>query len=149
MTPTLLGRLQTRLFLLATIGSLWTLLIGPLLPRPGKVTLTDQYTALFTAILLVAACGLVWEILYHLLQQFRWEKDWPTLFGLVVGLPEGLVVWALLRRRLPWDVGAIPASTFLLMFTTTWLVVWAVANGPMQVFFVRWRYKGGRLNPKW
>ena len=31
MTPTLIGRIQTRLFLVATVGVLWTLLLGPLL----------------------------------------------------------------------------------------------------------------------
>ena len=36
------------------------------------------------------------RFVYHLLQQFRWEKDWPTLFALLVGVPEGL---AGVRRR--------------------------------------------------
>ncbi len=30
--------------------------------------------------------------LYHLGQQFRWEKDWPILFGLLTSIPEALVL---------------------------------------------------------
>ena len=46
----------------------------------------------------------MWEFVYHLLQQFRWEKDWPTLFGLLVGIPEGLLAYAVARS------GVLPAA---------------------------------------
>ena len=81
MTPTLFGRIQTRIITLATIGVIWTAIIGPFLPRPDGVDLGDMYKALFTALFVVAVVGIVWELIYHGLQQFRWEKDWPTLFG--------------------------------------------------------------------
>ena len=29
--------------------------------------------------------------------------------------------------------------------TLIWFVVWLVANGPMRVPFLRWRFRGGRL----
>ena len=46
--------------------------------------------------------GIGWELLYHLLMQWRWEKDWPSRFGLVTGVPEGVLIWLLL------SVHAIP-----------------------------------------
>lgn len=149
MTPTLFGRIQTRLFLLGTVGVLWTGFLGLVLSRPDGASTGDFYRTLFTALLIVAVAGVVWELVYHLLQQFRWEKDWPTIFGFVVGLPEGLATWFLLQAGLPWDVGAVPLGTFLAMFVSTWILVWAVANGPLQILLLRWRYRGGRVLGGW
>jgi len=148
MTPTIKGRIQTRLFLLATVGSLWTLVLGPflagLMPDDGATT-GDVYKLAFAALLLAAVLGIAWEFGYHALQQYRWEKDWPTLFGLLVGIPEGLVVALVLSLGLPWDVGNVPATAFTVHFASTWVLVWLMANGPMRVFSLRWRYDGGQL----
>lgn len=141
MTPTLLGRIQTRLFLLATAGSLWTLLVTPLLPEVGSLGLAYRIT--FLALLVVAVVGIPWEFLWHGLQQFRWEKDWPTFFGLLTGIPEGMVAWAILRQLV--EEGLFTGTQFTIHFATTWVVVWLVGNGPMRVVSVRWRYQGGRL----
>lgn len=148
MTPTLYGRIQTRLVLLATVGVLWTLLIGPLLVgimSDDDAGLGDVYRLAFGALVLVAVVGIVWELIYHGLQQYRWEKDWPTLFGLVLGLPEGIVTLLLLSAGLPWDVGDVPVGAYVVHFATTWIIVWLFANGPMRVVALRWRYDGGRL----
>lgn len=147
MTPTLFGRIQTRIFLLATVGVVWTLIIGPFLTLlvDGADT-GDIYRLAFGALVDVAVVGIVWEFIYHGLQQFRWEKDWPTLFGLLNGINEGIVVALLLKADLPWDVGGdIPVGAFTVHFATTWILVWLVANGPMRVLSLRWRFRGGRL----
>ncbi len=156
MTPTLSGRIQTRIVALVVVGGLWTLIIGPLLPRPAGSSLSDMYAALYTALIVVVVLGIVWELLYHVLQQFRWEKDWPTMFGLLVAIPEGIAAYLLLDAGLPWDQrmvadgsASFPLAAFLIMFTTTWLLVWAVVNGPMQLFFLRWRFRGGRYDDRW
>ena len=98
MVPTLAGRIQTRLALLTVIGGLVTAIICPALPAAAPVSARyhDGYLVLAT----VAALGIGWECLYHLLMQWRWEKDWPTLFGLVTLVPEGLLVWLLLQARI-------------------------------------------------
>jgi len=149
MTPTLFGRIQTRLVMLATFGVIWTLFIGLLVPGTDGAALSDVYKALFTALLIVAVVGIVWELIYHALQQYRWEKDWPTVFGLVVAIPEGILAWILLKNQIPWDVGEVRASTFLTMFISLWILVWAITNGPLQIFFLRWRYRGGRFLGGW
>ncbi len=142
MTPTLAGRLQTRVIVVGVVGSLWTLLVT--LALPGEASLADKYQVTFRAMALVVVLGLGWELLYHGLQQFRWEKDWPTLFGLLTGINEGIVVWAVLVAILPADLD-VTALQFLLHFVTTWLVVWLWVNGPMRVVALRWRFRGGRL----
>jgi hypothetical protein len=83
---------------------------------------------------------------YHLLMQWRWEKDWPTLFGLITLVPEGLLVWLLLAAGvIPGIAGTVPAPAFCAQFLAVWIVVWLAANGPMRVPFIRWRFRGGRL----
>ena len=118
--------------MLAVVGGLITLIIVPFL---SSAPLGDKYRDGFLVLLSVAVVGVLWELLYHLLMQWRWEKDWPTLFGLVEGVPEGALIWILL------SVGA----AFLVQFILVWLGVWLVANGPMRVPFIRWRFRGGRL----
>jgi hypothetical protein len=133
--PTLNGRIQTRVFLLAVVGGIWTLILSPFL---GAMT--------FLVLLAVLVLGVGWELVYHFIQQFRWEKDWPTFFGLVTAINEGLLVWLLLGAgAVPGLPSGVPGSVFLIQFITTWLLVWLVANGPMRVPFIHWRFRGGRL----
>jgi hypothetical protein len=141
MVPILLGRIQTRLFLLALVGSAVTAAVTPLLPA-----VDSPYGTTFAILAAVAMLGIGWEVVYHVLMQFRWEKDWPTLFGLLTALNEGLLVWVLLRGGLvPFAAVPPPLPAFLVHFGVVWLAVWLVANGPMRVPFVRWRFRGGRL----
>jgi hypothetical protein len=142
--PTLNGRIQTRIFLTAVVGGIWTLIITPILPL-GDIPLGTAYRTTFTILGMVLVLGIVWELLYHGIQQFRWEKDWPTLFGLLTAIPEGLLIWFLLAAGvIPW-IDTIPGPAFVIDFATTWLVIWLVANGPMRVPFIHWRINGGRL----
>ena len=138
MTPTLFGRIQTRLFLLGTVGVVWTAIIVPFLPVPPGVGLGEVYRLSYVVLAIVAGVGVIWELIYHGLQQFRWEKDWPTLFGFLTGINEGLVAGLLAPD-------AVPGGAFVVHFATTWLVVWLFANGPMRVLFLRWRFNGGRV----
>jgi len=136
--PTLAGRVQTRLFVLATVGAALTALLTLLLP----MSFADAYLVL----LAVAVIGVGWELLYHLLMQFRWDKDWPTMFGLVTAVPEGLAMWVLLDLGLvPGVEGPVSWWAFAVMFTVVWLGQWLFVNGPMRVLFVKWRLRGGRL----
>ena len=142
MVPTFAGRLQTRFFTLGVIGLLWTLVVTPLLSPLVDGGIEATYRATLFAWAATLLVGLVfWEPLYHFLMQFRWEKDWPTLFLLLESIPEAAVVWILLSTFGP---GA-PWSVFVLDFFSTWMVVFFTVQGPMRVLFLRWRFRGGRL----
>jgi hypothetical protein len=144
MLPTLAGRIQTRIVLLAVIGGLVTAVLCPVLPVSAP--LAGRYRDGFVVLAAVAVLGIGWELIYHFLMQWRWEKDWPTLFGLITLVPEGLLLWLLLAAGLvPGIVGTVPAPAFCIQFLAVWLAVWLVANGPMRVPFIRWRFRGGRL----
>jgi hypothetical protein len=144
MVPTLPGRIQTRIFLLATVGVIVTAWLTPLLPLPGPLSASYKITYIILASVLVV--GVVWELLYHLLMQWRWEKDWPSLFGLVTGVPEGVLIWVLLATRaVPGISKTPPLSAYLIDFIVVWLCVWLVGQGPLRVPFIRWRFLGGRF----
>lgn len=159
MLPTLNGRIQSRIFFLATIGAFWTFVMASLLPAsingadvPWKYRLQDGYVALMW----VAILGVIWECVYHFIMQWRWEKDWPTFFGLVTFLNEGILVYLLgdngvlpgfAGREGLSDAGAgvVPFWFFWPLFIVVWVAVWIWVNGPMRVFNIHWRFFGGRL----
>jgi hypothetical protein len=144
MVPTLAGRIQTRIFLLATVGVIVTALITPVAGIPG--TLGAQYKMTYIILATVLVLGILWELLYHLLMQWRWEKDWPSLFSLVTAVPEGILVWILLAAHVvPGIPKPPPVSAYLIDFIVVWVCVWLVGQGPMRVPFIRWRFHGGRV----
>ena len=164
MTPVLMGRIQTRLFVSFTIGLLWTIVITPFLflstPDGYEMALTidgglgDVYKLTLAALAITAIFGcLFWEPVYHGLMQFRWEKDWPAFFHLLSVFPECLTTFLLLHVAVLNPLGDIgpnkeqyvPVLAYLFLFFTTWIITWLAANGPMKIFFIRWRFFGGRL----
>ena len=143
MLLTLTGRIQTRIAVLAVIGGLVTLAVTPLIAEGEP--LRSAYAATFSILAAVIVIGLAWEVVYHLLQQFRWEKDWPTPFALLNGINEGLLLWFLVRAELIPNADGITVWPFVTDFAAVWLSTWLWNNGPMRVPFVHWRFRGGRL----
>ena len=145
MIPVFSGRVQTRFFLLSTVGLPWTLLIGWLLPRPAGASVLQAYGVLLLSLVIVGVVGIAWDFVYIALQQYRWEKDWPTLFALLTGIPECITTYLVLRL-LGFLFGfSVDTAAFLILFTTMWVLMWLVAVGPIKVFLPRWRYNGGRI----
>jgi hypothetical protein len=143
VTPTLAGRLQTRVALLILVGVPTTLLVVPLVSAGLDVSVADAYTISFRALIVTLVVGIGWELIYHLLQQLRWERDWPTLFALVVGVPESVVVYLSLRWGLAPD-GSVLVRIFVLHFASVWIAVW-VALAIVPVLVPLWRHRGGRF----
>ena len=153
MTPRLAGRIQTRVVVTGLLGGLWTLLATPARPRPhwnGRhLSLGAMYEMTISGLGVVIVVGLDWELVYHGLQQLRWDKDWPTLFGLLTVVNESVTTWFGLHAigAVPGPLG--PASPFLgayaVFFVSMWLVLWLFMQGPIRVVSLRWRYRGGRF----
>lgn len=140
MLLTLSGRIMTRIFVTLVIGGLVTLVITPVLPND------PSYADTFTVLVAVTLIGVIWELIYHGLQQFRWEKDWPTLFGYLTMVNEGALIWLLIKLgAMPGVPEELPFSTFFIHFFIVWNVVWLWVNGPMRVPFIRWRFRGGSI----
>jgi hypothetical protein len=157
MLPTLNGRLQTRIFMLVVFGGIITFLITPILPGPGEPYFgfnSESYRVTYLILATVLVLGIIWELIYHVIQQFRWEKDWPTMFGLITAINEGALVWLLFDNGLipgmpaPIDEGNLPSPlfwAFFIDFSVIWFVIWIWTNGPMRVPLIRWRFQGGRI----
>jgi hypothetical protein len=144
--PTLGGRIQSRIVFLAVIGGLITLILTPILPL-GNGPLGTKYKTTFLILLTVIVLGVIWEFIYQFIMQWRWEKDWPTFFGLITAIPEGIVVYLLVDNGAVPGIAAhsVPLSAFLIDFLVIWIAVWLWVNGPMRVVNIRWRFHGGRL----
>ena len=167
MIPTLRGRIESRIFLVLVVGGIWTAIITPLvrvfvddgMGGGEGPSLADVYRVTFTVLIIVLLLGILWELVYHGLQQFRWEKDWPTLFGYLNGINEGIVTYLVAKALAeePREGGmlwrelldGLTVAPFLVHFITTWLVVQLFANNMMQVLFIRYRFRGGRILGTW
>jgi hypothetical protein len=144
--PTLGGRIQSRIVFLAVIGGIVTLILTPILPGLTG-TLSDKYKTTFIILLTVIVLGVIWECIYQFIMQWRWEKDWPTFFGFITFINEGVVVYLLLKYvGVPGIAkGSVPLAAFLIDFLVIWMLTWLWVNGPMRVVNIRWRFRGGRL----
>ena len=97
MLPTLGGRIQTRI-VAARRGRRHRDRSSSARCCRSPAPLSDRCTGIrFLILAAVAVLGIGWECVYHFLMQWRWEKDWPTLFGLLTAIPEGVLVWLLLQ----------------------------------------------------
>jgi len=152
MIPTLSGRIQTRIWLILFIGIPWTLIITPFLPNNRDLiegsSLMDTYKTTFTVLGVVLVLGVFfWELIYHLIQQFRWEKDWPVMFTFFEVINEAIVAYIVFKALdLDTKFGATATNaTFWWHVITTWMVMWLFVLGPIKVLFIRWRFRGGRI----
>ncbi|MDQ3937199.1 MAG: hypothetical protein M3253_00800 [Chloroflexota bacterium] len=139
MTPTLAGRWQTRIVLLATIGLLITLIF----------TIITQSAVFLFVLLYIALFGLVWDVVYIVLQRFRWDRDWPPIFAWLAALWEGAFIFVLAAVvALPGlPPGGLPPLAFMLHYGLVWTVIFLWMQGPMRALFPFWRFHGGRIVP--
>ncbi|MFK0731492.1 MAG: hypothetical protein ACFKPT_18630 [Gloeotrichia echinulata GP01] len=141
MTPTLLGRWQTRLLLLATVGVLVSL------PFATGLIASNPNSVYFWILGYVAIFGLGWDFVYDKLQKYRWDRDWPAAFQLGAGIWElifvfcGVKIFGFLPIPLPKDL--LPPQVFLLHYSLVWLAVFITSQSLMRIIFPRWRFRGG------
>ncbi len=141
MTPTLFGRWQTRLLLLATVGVLVSI--------PFSIGLIGAHsgTVYFWILAYVAIFGIGWDVLYDYLQKFRWDRDWPAAFQLLAGIWELFFVFCgikILGLPIPIPKELLPPSLFLLHYSIVWLAVFIASQSLMRILFPRWRFRGGQ-----
>jgi len=143
MTPTLMGRLQTRVLLFIVLGlpitALFSWAIG--LGEIGRYW--DPFV--FLAGLLVV--GLILDPAYMQLQRFRWDNDWPFAFQFFFSIIEFLITLGLMNLGVldAFLVDRIPWATASIHFTLVFLPSFVALLGGIQIFLVRWRFKGGEL----
>jgi hypothetical protein len=145
MTPTLFGRWQTRIFLLATVGMLVSLLF-----YWGYLGIASNLVY-FWVVFYVGLFGIAWDVLYDFLQKYLWDHDWPGVFQLYAGVIEGVFL-ALIIANI--GLPHIPKTEFDLIrfiqhYGLVWLTVYLSAWVVMRLLFPRWRFRGGEWIGKW
>ena len=142
MTPTLLGRMQTRLWLLATVGVFVTFFFASWF----ESLVFDAFAIPFVILFWVAVIGLAWDILFNEVQKRRWDSDWPPAYQLFAGIAEGVLVFILIRAALlPGVPENLPAWMFLAHYTTVWFWTFLWTQGPLRILFPQWRFRGGQF----
>ena len=142
MTPTLFGRWQTRLLLLATIGVVVSLPFAMGLIGPGA------NSVYFWILGYVAIFGLIWDVLYNYLQKSRWYRDWPAAYQLVAGIWESVFIFCGVKLfgflPIPIPKAELTLGDFLLHYSLVWLAVFIASQSLMRIIFPRWRFRGGQ-----
>ncbi len=135
MTPTLLGRWQTRLFLFFTVGVLLT--------WPFAITLEGSF---FPILFWIMGWGFLWDCLYTFIQKFRWDRDWPAAYQLAAGIWEALFLLALIYSfgLFGTDYGDFSLFWFVIHYSTVWLGIFLASQVLMRLLFPQWRFRGGR-----
>lgn len=142
MTPTLLGRWQTRILLMGTIGVFFTLPFALGLVAPPS----DRY---WVVLGLVAGLGVVvWDPVYNLLQSWRWDRDWPAVYQLLAGIWEAFFVyvplrWLLTQANINW-LEPLDLVVFTAHYSLVWIGVFTCSQTLMRILFPRWRFRGGQ-----
>ncbi len=141
MLPTLAGRWQTRILLYLVVGLPVTLIYAIYLELDEDFL--DPFVFL-TALLLV---GLVADLGYQQIQRFRWDNDWPFAFFLFFSIIEFLIVLGLLNAGAldPFLVYRLDNTTVLIHFSWVLLFSFIGVLAGIQLFMIRWRYKGGEI----
>ncbi len=145
MIPTLLGRWQTRIFLLLTIGCFVTL---PFVFSKGIFEPNFTY---FLVLFYVCLFGLIWDILYDFLQKFFWDRDWPGVLQLLAGIFEAIVLVLLIKfLGLPHlNADDFQLDSFIKHYSIVWLSVYFSSWTLMRLLFPQWRFRGGEWIGNW
>ncbi|MBO1347414.1 MAG: hypothetical protein EBE86_008455 [Hormoscilla sp. GUM202] len=145
MTPTLLGRWQTRIFLLGTVGVLVTLpfAVGYWGPEP-----TSRY---YWILFYVGLFGLAWDVLYQLLQKYRWDRDWPGILQFFAANAEIVVLVLLIEIMDLPNIRQHEFSLewFALHYSLVWVAIYLSSWVVMRLLFPRWRFRGGKWIGGW
>jgi hypothetical protein len=140
MTPTLLGRWQTRLLLLATVGALITI--------PFALNLNTIIP--FWILGYIAFFGVFfWDVLYDYIQKKRWDRDWPGFYQLVAGIWEAIFLAILLSilKNIQFGLPGVlefNLGVFIFHYSCVWLGIYIASQSIMRLIFPRWRFRGGQ-----
>ncbi|MFK0732818.1 MAG: hypothetical protein ACFKPT_31325 [Gloeotrichia echinulata GP01] len=145
MTPTLFGRWQTRVFLLATVGAIFSLpfYFGLIGNQPSPVY--------FFVLFYIGLFGLAWDILYDFLQKFMWDHDWPGVFQFIAAIIEAIFLAIIITFiGLPQiDATQFHIDLFALHYSVVWVAVYIASWVLMRLLFPRARFRGGQWLGKW
>ena len=159
MTPTLLGRWQTRILLFVFLALPITFLFTLLVIFVRNESFNQIRIEPYQIVSLIFLIGLVLDPVYMWIQSFRWDRDWPFAFQFLSMIFEFLIVLGVVWLDFIPPLSALRNFIFVMpsgLFSSggnIWdvcihfsLVFWPSfisLLGFVQVFAIRWRFKGG------
>ncbi len=118
MTPTLWGRIQTRLFLMLTIGLFITFFF---------MWWWDDSTP-FIILMAATIIGIAWDAIYIFIQRYRWDRDFPFSFQFMAGIVEGIFLYLLIGMEfLPF----VELGKFIQHYGAVFLCTYMMLLGPI------------------
>ena len=111
----------------------------------GEVSLDIRPVQILCLLLIV---GVLLDVVCIKLQKLRWDRDWPFAFQFCFSIGEFAIVLTVIRFDLlpfmpaRW-IGASDYPAFFLYFALVFVPSFVALLGFIQIFMVRWRYKGG------
>ncbi len=145
MIPTLYGRWQTRIFLLATVGVIVSL---PFALGFWGMGASGVY---FWVIFYIGLFGLAWDILYDWLQKFFWDRDWPGVLQFFACIVEAVFLVLLVRTDLLPYISSrdFNLQWFVIHYSLVSVIAYLASWVVMRLLFPRWRFRGGVWIGRW
>lgn len=160
MIPTLLGRWHTRIILFLFVGlpisagyAVWLSGLAVVVNRTFPAYIRSLGGVIYDVRPLQVLClllivGVALDVVYIGLQKFRWERDWPFIFQFFVSIMEFFIVLGMIKADvLPFmPAGWLRADEygyFFLHFGLVFVPSFLALLGFIQIFMIRWRFKGG------
>jgi hypothetical protein len=109
--------------------------------------LEEDFLDPFVFLSALLAVGMLLDVGYQQIQRFRWDSDWPFAFFLFFSIIEFLIVLGLLNAGAldPFLVYRLDNTTVLIHFSWVLLFSFIGVLAGIQIFLIRWRYKGGEI----
>jgi hypothetical protein len=138
MIPTIVGRIQTRILLVLTLGNLVTFLWS---------LLFNNYYIPFLILYINLILGIALDFVYNFIQDMRWDRDWPPILAFIGGIVEGVVLWLVINYTPLADVfnDKVALINFLLHYISVFVSTFCTMLFFMNIFFPKWRYNGGKI----
>ncbi|MCW5681175.1 MAG: hypothetical protein KF794_11100 [Xanthobacteraceae bacterium] len=152
MVPSLKGRWLTRILLFLWIGVPVTFLFSLFAAGPGspRLPLLGWHYEIvpFQILSLLLIVGLIMDMVYIYFQQWRWERDWPFALFFFFSIIEfvivlGLVWWGVLDFVRPRNASPHDYTLYVIHFACVFIPSFIAVLGIIQIFMIRWRFKGG------
>ena len=146
MTPNLIGRWQTRLYLLGLIGGIIALgfvwRYNSFIPYGNRNRWIPEFVVAYLIIF-----GFVWDIIYQAITRLQWDYDWPGAYTFIAGILEGTLVFLLIRFV---GLPLIPKRSvdlwhFFLEYAVIWTFTYFWVQFLMRAIFIRWRFRAARF----
>ncbi|MGE0407486.1 MAG: hypothetical protein AB7O65_14420, partial [Candidatus Korobacteraceae bacterium] len=102
----------------------------------------------FKFLLVLLIVGLILDLLYIQIQRFHWDQDWPFAYQFFFSWVEFFIVFFAMDLGLLdflFPEARIPFSTAVTHFSWVFFFSFIGVLALVQIFFVRWRFKGGEL----